>query len=80
MAFDIWARAQLKWRGILVYTLLQAITRFVTQFIYTQSTHPALQLYASLVLLATTCFCLHRFYQLLTLDRDGDDAWPPIWS
>ena len=80
MAHDIWARAQAKWRGIVVYTVLQAAMRFVTALINAQSPTAIVKLYASLALLATTVFTLVQMYRLLTRDEPGDEAWPPIWS
>ncbi len=80
MLNDIWARAQVKWRGIVVYALLQAVTRFVTSVIYHQAEAPSLQLYASVVSAATGIFCVWSTWRLLTTDQDGDEAWPPIWS
>lgn len=80
MAFDLWARAQSKWRGILVYTALQAAMRFVSAFIYGRALHvPGLQLYASVVQLATSVFCFTQILRLLTTDEDGDEAWPSLW-
>lgn len=80
MLYDIWARAQAKWRGIVVYSLLQAVTRFITAVIYHQSGSPGLQLYASVVSLATNLFCVFSLWRLLTADSEGDESWPPIWS
>lgn len=80
MLFDLWTRAQAKWRGLLVYSLLQATTRFVTSVIYHEAETSGLRLYSSCVALATTVFCLTQLWLLLTTDRDGDEAWPPIWS
>jgi len=80
MAQEIWARALAKWRGILVYALLQAVTRFVTAYIYHEAAVPGLRLYASLASLATSIFCFLQIWNLLTADQDGDEAWPPLWS
>jgi len=77
---DLWGRATAKWRGIVVYALLQAITRFVTAVIFHGTAVPGLKLFASLVSLGTSLFCVISIYLLLTSDRDGDEAWPPIWS
>lgn len=80
MIHDLWDRAQAKWRGILVYSLLHAVTRFVTAFIHIRAETHGLKLYALLVSLAIGLFCLTQLWQLLTTDRDGDEDWPPIWS
>lgn len=80
MLYDIWARAQAKWRGIVVYTLLQAVMRFVTNVIYYHTESSGWQLYASLVSLCTSMFCVWSLWQLLTEDQEGDQTWPPIWS
>lgn len=80
MAFDIWARATAKWRGILVYILLQAVTDAVTKVIRFESEEPRIRLFASLVAIATTVFCLVNTILLLVRDRDGDEDWPPLWG
>lgn len=81
MAFSLWARAQSKWRAILVYTVLQTIMRFVSTYIYHEAaTSPGLQLFSSLALAATSTYCLVQITLLLTTDRDGDESWPPVWS
>jgi hypothetical protein len=80
MAFDIWLRAQAKWRGVVVYTLLEAVSRAVTDYIYQAAGSRELRLYALIAGLATTIFCLTQTVLLLMKDRDGDDAWPSIWS
>lgn len=79
MAFDIFMRVQAKWRGILVYSLLQAVTHFVTQVIYYGAAEPRLRLFANLVSLATTIYCLINTAALLMRDREGDEQWPPLW-
>lgn len=81
MAFSLWARAQAKWRAILVYTALQTVMRFVTTYIYHEAAaSPGLRLFASVALAATSIYCLVQTTLLLTSDRDGDDSWPPVWS
>jgi hypothetical protein len=79
MAFDIWQRAQAKWRGLLVYVLLEAVMRVVTTFIQQRAESSGLLLYAAAVSIATAIFCLVQEYRLLMTDQEGDDAWPPIW-
>ena len=80
MAYEIWARAQAKWRAIVVFALLQAGMRFVSGLIFTQSPSAPVRLYASLALLATSTFCVVQMWRLLTRDEPGDESWPPLWS
>lgn len=80
MMHEIWARAQAKWRGILVYTLLNGMTRFVTDYIYYQSGSQGLRMYAALAGLATAIFCLVQTWQLVMEDKDGDQTWPTLWA
>lgn len=80
MAFEIWARATTKWRGILVYILLQAAMRFVTAVILMQGPSQGLRIFASLAGLATSIYCMVRMWTLLLKDEDGDENWPPLWS
>jgi hypothetical protein len=80
LAQEIWARATAKWRGILVYSLLQACMRFTTTLIYQSAHTPGLRMYASLAGLATSLYTLVRTWQLLMTDTEGDENWPPIWS
>lgn len=80
MAFEIWARATTKWRGILVYILLQASMRFVTGVILMQGPSQGLRLFASLAGLATSIYCMVRMWTLLLRDEAGDENWPPLWS
>lgn len=80
MAYEIWARAQAKWRGIVVFALLQAAMRFVSALIFAQSPSAGVQLYASLALAATSTFCVVQMWRLLTRDEAGDESWPALWS
>jgi membrane associated rhomboid family serine protease len=80
MAFEIWARAQAKWRGVFVYAALHAAMQFVTTLISSGTSSPGLGLFASLAGAATGIYCLVMLWQLLFADREGDDSWPPIWS
>lgn len=80
MAQEIWARATAKWRGILVYSLLQACMRFTTELIYRTAPTPGLRMYASLAGLATSIYTLIHLWKLLMTDEEGDANWPPIWS
>ncbi len=80
MLLDIWARATAKWRGILVYAVLHACNRFVNTYIMTVADTPGIRLYGALACAATSLFCLVQILLLLTTDRPGDEAWPPIWS
>lgn len=80
MAYDIWARATSKWRGIVVYVLLQAAMRFVTQVIIMEAPSRGYHLYASLAGLATSIYCLISLGRLLLRDEPGDENWPPLWS
>lgn len=80
MLFEIWARAQAKWRGILVYALLNIAARLVTDYIYHQSNSKGLRIFAALAGLATAIFCLVQTWRLLTKDIDGDQDWPPLWA
>jgi hypothetical protein len=79
MAFDIFVRVQTKWRGLLVYTLLQAFTHFVTRVVYYEADDPRLRIFANLVSIATTLYCFSNTVLLLFKDREGDEAWPPLW-
>lgn len=80
MLFDIWNRATAKWRGIVVYALLQAATRFVTSVISYKADTAGWKLYAAGVSIAVSLFTITRMWQLLTADAEGDEEWPPIWS
>lgn len=80
MAFDIWARAQAKWRGILVYALLQLSMRLATAFILAAEPAPVIRVYANLANAAMGIFCLVNIWQLIMQDREGDQSWPPLWS
>lgn len=80
MAFEIWARATAKWRGIVVYVLLQAAMRVVTSWIYLEAPTQGWRLYASLAGLATSIYCVSRMWRLLMADEPGDEDWPPLWS
>ena len=80
MAMEIWARATAKWRGILVYVLLQASMRFVTAVILMQDPERGLRLFASLAGLATSIYCFTMMWRLLLSDHPGDESWPPLWS
>lgn len=79
MAYDIWDRVQSKWRGLLVYVLLEAVMRLVTTFIQQRAETPGLRLYAVVVSVGTAIFCLVQEWRLLMKDEEGDDTWPPIW-
>ncbi|HYF91457.1 MAG TPA: hypothetical protein VD969_04345 [Symbiobacteriaceae bacterium] len=80
MAYEIWARATAKWRGVLTYIVLQAAMHFVTSVILMSADTQGLRLYASLADLATSVYCLIRMGQLLLTDAPGDEDWPPLWS
>lgn len=79
MAYDLIARIQAKWRGLLVYVLLQGMTHFVTRVIFFEAHEPQLKIYANLVSIATTLYCFIKATVLLLQDREGDDQWPPLW-
>lgn len=80
MPFDIFVRMTSKWRGILVYSLLQAITHAVTRVIFYEADDHRLRVFANLVSIATTLFCMINTVLLLLKDREGDEQWPPLWS
>lgn len=80
VAFEIWARATAKWRGMLVYILLQATMRFVTSVILMQEPTQGLRLYATLAGVATSIYCMVRMWTLMLKDEPGDENWPPLWS
>ncbi|MFZ5824253.1 MAG: hypothetical protein ACOY94_07995 [Bacillota bacterium] len=80
MAFEIFMRAQAKWRGILVYILLQSVTHFVTRVIFYEAGDPRLRLFANLVSVATTVFCFVNIVRLVTRDSEGDEEWPRLWG
>lgn len=80
VAMDIWARATAKWRGMLVYVLLQASMRVVTSYILAHDPERGIHLFASLAGLSTTIYCLVMQWRLLMSDHDGDENWPPLWS
>lgn len=79
MAFDIFVRVQAKWRGLLVYMLLQAFTHLATRLIIYKTPDSQVQLVANLVSLVTTLYCLINTSMLLFRDQDGDENWPPLW-
>lgn len=79
MAFDIFLRIQAKWRGLLVFYLLQAVTNFVTRVIYYEADDARLRLFANLVAIATSLYCFINNALLLLRDREGDDKWPALW-
>lgn len=79
MAFDIFVRVQTKWRGLLVFALLQAFTHFVTRVIFFEADDARLKLFANLVSIGTTLYCLINTALLLLRDREGDEKWPPLW-
>lgn len=79
MAFDIFARVQAKWRGLMVYMLLQAITHFVTRVIHFEAEDARIRLWANLVSIATTLYCFINTALLLLRDREGDEQWPNLW-
>jgi len=78
--YDLWNRATAKWRGILVYVLLQAVTRFVTGVIALEADTHWWKLYAALVSVGISLFCLTEMWRLLSTDSEGDENWPPLWS
>lgn len=80
LAFDIWERARSKWRGLLVYALLNAAMRFATELIMHGTSSRGLRLYASLAAVAVGVYCLVQQWRLLTADQPGDETWPPLWS
>lgn len=80
MAYEIWTRATTKWRGILVYVLLQAAMRFVTGVILLEEPTRGLRLFAALAGLATSIYCFASIWRLLLSDHPGDENWPPLWS
>lgn len=80
VAMEIWARATAKWRGIVVFVLLQAAMRFVTAYIHMEAPTQGLRLYASIAGLATSIYCFSSLWRLLLADHPGDENWPPLWS
>jgi hypothetical protein len=80
MAFEIWSRAQAKWRGILVYVGLQVAMRLVTALIYDGTSSAGLRVFASLAGAATGIYCVLQMWNLLLSDQPGDESWPPLWS
>lgn len=80
VAFDIWARATAKWRGLLVYTALSMAMRIVTALIFAGDPTLGIRLFAAAASVATTVFCLTQTWRLLMSDSDGDEEWPPLWS
>ncbi|HYG58997.1 MAG TPA: hypothetical protein VD902_13135 [Symbiobacteriaceae bacterium] len=80
MAHDIWARAQAKWRGILVFALLQLSMRVATAFILAAEPAPGIRIYANLANAALGIYCLLSIWRLIMSDQEGDEAWPQLWS
>lgn len=80
MAFELWARATAKWRGLLVYTALSTAMRIVAALIFSQDPTLGIRLFVAAASVATTLFCLIQTWQLLMSDNPGDEDWPPLWS
>lgn len=80
MLFDIWARAVSKWRGLLVFVLLNTASRMVTIVIQFRTDDPRILLYSSLISIAIGIYCIVQLILLLTRDREGDQDWPTIWA
>ncbi|MFZ5817194.1 MAG: hypothetical protein ACOY93_18180 [Bacillota bacterium] len=80
MATDLALRMMAKWRGFLVFTLLNAVTDVVTGIIRLETTDPRLHLFARGVAVVTALYCLINTALLLFCDREGDEGWPPLWE
>jgi hypothetical protein len=80
MLFDIWARAVSKWRGLLVFILLNTASRMVAIVIQHRTDDSRVLLYSSLISMAIGMYCIVQLVLLLTRDREGDQDWPPIWA
>jgi|GEM_PF-2104832 len=79
MAFDLLLRMRAKWRGLLVFYLLNAGVDMLTQIIRLASSDPTIHVAARLVAVVTALFCLYNNAMLLFTDHEGDDRWPQFW-
>ncbi|HEY3368186.1 MAG TPA: hypothetical protein VGK74_24300 [Symbiobacteriaceae bacterium] len=80
MAETIVARVVSKWRGLLVYALLYGAAGFVSDVIYYRAHTTPLKLYAIFLQASLSFYALWGQWQLLSMDRDGDEGWPPFWK
>lgn len=80
MLHALWERFMLKWRGLLVYFLLDACSGPVYTALAGQAPTDGLRIFAHLASVATAIYCFSHEVLLLTTDRPGDEKWPPLWS
>ncbi len=80
MAFDLLLRMQTKWRGLLVFFLLNIGVDALTQILRLYSSSAQMHLGSRLVAIVTALFCLYNTARLLFTDQEGDEGWPRFWG